>query len=132
MILAFIVMRIEGIETPGKMLKLLHRNPCFASRNRLYKDEFCPETGRRLRCREFRAEEPSSACTRLVRGRRWNSCLDDAFIDLTNRMRFLMPGMGEIVSVDATTIKSYARRKPVADGHVPGKCPSARQVCRVQ
>lgn len=122
-ILAFIVMRIEGIRTPGKMLNFLHRNPALRA-SIGYKDELCLETGRRS-IAKMPGRRTFERVYKAMQRPKVESMLDDTFIALTNKLKFLLPDLGEVVSVDATTIKSYTRRRPVSKGHAPGKCPSA-------
>ena len=114
--------RLEGFKTVSKLINQMHRNPALR-RTLGFKDRISPDTGRTI------PNLPSRRTfLRVFKGLQHpkvEKMLEAEFVRLTNKLKYLLPDLGEDVCVDATTIKSYTRRKPVSRGHAPGACPSA-------
>ena len=121
---SLLLTRTESFDTVSKVINQLHRNPALRKVVGFI-DTVSPDSSRRLPnlpsrrtfLRVFKElEEPVA-----------EKMLESEFVRLTNKIRQLLPDLGEDVCVDATTVKSFTRRKPVSYGHAPGECPSADQ-----
>ena len=111
MIKALLAGRIEGYETQSKLINQLAKNP--ALRDACGFGRALPS--RRTFGRVFKQlAEPDTT-----------AMLEDTFDDVINLIRTLLPDLGVDVSVDATTVQSFTRRKPLSKGHPRGMCPSA-------
>ena len=111
MIKALLAGRIEGYETQSKLINQLAKNP--ALRDACGFGHALPS--RRTFGRVFKQlAEPDTT-----------AMLEDTFDDVINLIRALLPDLGVDVSVDATTVQSYTRRRPLSKGHPRGMCPSA-------
>ncbi len=103
MIKALLAARLEGYETQSKLINQLAKNP--ALRDACGFGSAPPS--RRTFGRVFKqlAEQDTTAM------------LEKVFDDVVNPLRALLPDLGVDVSVDATTVQSFTRRKPVSRGH---------------
>ena len=121
---ALLITRTESFDTVSKVINQLYRNPALR-RAIGFTDTISPDTGRplpdipsrRTFLRVFSEMERPEA----------KKMLESEFVQLTNKLKLLLPDLGEDVCVDATTVKSFTRRKPVSSGHSAGECPSADQ-----
>ena len=119
---SLLIMRLEGFKTVSKMINQMHRNPALR-RVIGFTDRISSDTGRST------PNIPSRRTfLRVFKGMQHpkvENMLEDEFVRLTNKLKYVLPDLGEDVCVDATTIKSYTRRRPVSTEHAPGICPSA-------
>lgn len=117
-----IVMRWEGLRNVSKLINQLHRNRSL--RQALgFIDSISPQTGRPSPCLPSR--RTFLRVFQELQHTKVEQMLESEFVGLTSKLRYLLPGLGEDVCVDATTVKSFTRRKAVSVGHAPGQCPSA-------
>ena len=108
---ALLAGRIEGYETQSKLITQLAKNPAL-----------------RAAC-GFGATTPSrrtfSRVFRQLAEPEMTAMVERVFDGVIDRLRALLPDLGVDVSVDATTVQSFTRRKPLSKGHTRGQCPSA-------
>ena len=108
---ALLAGRIEGYETQSKLISQLAKNPALRR-----SCGFGPTLpSRRTFGRVFKN----------LKSPRITAMIESEFDAIINRLRALLPDLGVDVSVDATTVQSFTRRKPVSKGHPRGQCPSA-------
>ena len=108
---ALLAGRIEGYETQSKLINQLAKNP--ALRDACGFGYTLPS--RRTFGRVFKQlAQPETT-----------AMLESKFDAIVNRVKALLPDLGVDVSVDATTVQSFTRRKPLSRGHARGQCPSA-------
>ena len=102
---ALLAGRIEGYETQSKLISQLAKNP--ALRRACGFDSNLPS--RRTFGRVFKE----------LRKPEITAMLESEFDAVINRLKALFPDLGVDVSVDATTVQSYTRRKPLSAGSAP-------------
>ena len=111
MVRALLAGRIEGYETQSRLISQLAKNP--ALRRACGFGDALPS--RRTFGRVFKKlKEPETT-----------AMLESKLDSVVNLLRALLPDLGVDVSVDATTVQSFTRRKPLSKGHERGQCPSA-------
>ena len=111
MIKALLAGRIEGYETQSKLINQLAKNPALRDACGFG----CTLPSRRTFGRVFKQlAQPETT-----------AMLERVFDAVVNRIKALLPDLGVDVSVDATTVQSFTRRKPLSRGHERGQCPSA-------
>ena len=119
---SFLVTRLESFPTVSKLINQMHRNPALR-RVVGFRDIVSPDTGRPMP--NLPSRRTFQRVFNEMQQPEIERVLETEFARLTDKLRYLLPGLGEDVCVDATTIKAFTRRKPVSVGHAPGMCPSA-------
>lgn len=108
---AIIAGRIKGYETMSALIKKLDENPALR--------EVCNLKGKLPSRRTFMRVYKELQKPEI------EAMLEGKFARIIDILKVIRPDLGVDVSVDATTVQSYTRRKPVRFGHTPGQCPSA-------